>query len=164
MKVRKGNILTSKSIPYYTVLSNSYSQLDEFSANPNQENHTTNTESKFKIRAAIRRHEKKSNQINKYKIENKDNDSVIINAAIKLADDERNVMDKHNMTRGQQVTINEIQTDTHKIKPTICQRANVGNAFNKATHRRTNIISHDGKYVHFRHRPTISTYHKHDKT
>ena len=73
-------------------------------------------------------------------------------------------MDKHNMTRGQQVTINENQTDTHKTKPKIRQRANVGNAFRTATYRRTNSITRDGKHVKFRHRPTVATYHKHNET
>ena len=33
-----------------------------------------------------------------------------------------------------------------------------------STHRRNNIITRDGKHVHFISRPTIATYHKHDKT
>ena len=100
MKVRKGTRLTTKYNPYYIELSNAYSLLSKFSANPIQEDQTTKTESQFKIRAAIRRHKKKSNKINKYIIDNKDNDAVITNAAITMAEEERNVMDKHNMTRG----------------------------------------------------------------
>ena len=73
-------------------------------------------------------------------------------------------MDKHNITRGRHITINENQTDTHKIKPTICQRDNIENAFSTGTHRRTNSITHDVKNIHFRNRPNIATYHKHDKT
>ena len=163
MKVHKGNRLTYKSNPYYIELSNTYSCLSEFSTNPFQENHTTNKERKFKISVAIRRHENKNNQINKYIIDNKDNDSVIINAAIKLADDEINIMEKHKMTIRQQVTIYENQTDTHKAKPTIRQRANVGNAFSTETHKPTNRITCDVKHVHFRHRYTIATYHKHEE-
>ena len=63
-------------------------------ANPSQTNQTTSTERKFKISAAIRRQEKKNNQINKYIIKNRDNDAVIINESIKISDDERNVMNK----------------------------------------------------------------------
>ena len=62
----------------------------------------------------MRRHEKKNNNINKYIIDNKDNDAVLINAAITLAEDDHNFMDKHKMTRGQQVTINETQIDKHE--------------------------------------------------
>ena len=164
MKVRKGTSLTTKSNPYYIELSNAYSLLAEFSANPSQASQNTNIEIKFKISASIRRHEKKNNQINKYIIENNDNDAVIINAAIKLGDYEHKVMDKHNMTRGRQVTINENQTDTHKTKPTIRQRANVGDAFSTVTHRHTNSITRDVKHVHFINRPTLATYHKQDET
>ena len=61
----------------------------------------------------MRRHENKNNKINKYIIENKDDDEVLVNAAITLSEDESNIMDKHNMTRGRQVTIDETQIDTH---------------------------------------------------
>ena len=100
LKVRKGTILTTKSNPYYIELSNAYSLLDEFSYNPSQADQTMNIESQFKISAAIGYHEKKRNKINKYIIVNKDNDAVLINAAITIAEDERNVMDKYNMTGG----------------------------------------------------------------
>ena len=85
-----------------------------------------NIESQFKISAAIGYHEKKRNKINKYIIVNKDNDAVLINAAITIAEDERNVMDKYNMTGGRWVTIIETKTDTHKNKPTIFQRTYIG--------------------------------------
>ena len=114
MKVRKGTRLTTTYNPYYIELSNTYSLLAELSANPSQADQTTNTERKFKIIADMRRHENKNNKINKYIINNKDNGAVLINAAIILAEGERNVMDKHNMIRGRRVTINETQTDTYK--------------------------------------------------
>ena len=87
-------------------------------ANPSQANQTTNTEINFKISAAISCHETKNNQINKYIIENRYDAALIINAAIKLADDERNVMDKHNTTKGQQFTIDETPTNKHKKQST----------------------------------------------
>ena len=58
---------------------------------------------------------KEKQKINKYIIENKDNDDVIFNAVIQLAQDGSNVMGEYNITKGQQVTINETHTDTHKI-------------------------------------------------
>ena len=66
MKVRKGTRLTTKSNPYYIELSNAYSLLEEFSANPSQLDQTTNTEIQFKMSAAMRRHENRNNKINKY--------------------------------------------------------------------------------------------------
>ena len=139
MKVRKGSILTTKYNPYYIELSNTYSILAEFSSNQIQTNQTTSTERKFKISAAIRHQAKKNNQINKYMLNNRDNDAAIINTAIKLADDERNVMNKL----------------------TIRHRYHVGKAFSTATHQSNNSITRDGKHVEFRIKPTIATYQQH---
>ena len=106
----------------------------------------------------MRRHEKKNVKINKYLIKTKDNDKVLINEAIKLAADKRNVVDKHTMTKGRKVTIDENHTDTPKNKTTIRHRSkNIGNAFSAATHRRINSITRDGKHVQFRNSPTIVT-------
>ena len=105
-------------------------------SNPSQTNQTTSTEIKFKISAAITPQEKKNNQINKYIIKNRDNDAEIINTAIKLADDERNVTNK----------------------PKIRQRDHVGKAFIIATHQYNSSITCDSKNVQFRSKPTIATY------
>ena len=94
MKVRKGTRLTTKYNPYHIELSNSYSLLAEFSSNPSQANQNRNTESRFKISATISHHGNKNNQINNDITKNKDNDALIINAAIKLVDDDCNVMNK----------------------------------------------------------------------
>ena len=72
-------------------------------------------------------------------------------------------MDKHNMTKGRQVTIGESQTYTHRSEATIHHRTKMGNAFSTSTHCRTNIITRDGKHVQFRNSPTIATYHHHDE-
>ena len=119
MKLLKGNKLTNKPDPYYIELSSAYSLLAEFSANPSQTDQPTYIDSQFEISAAMRHHEKKNDKIIKYIIENRKNDKVLINAAIKLAEDERNVMNKGIMTKGQQVTINETQIDTHEQKSAI---------------------------------------------
>ena len=164
MKVHNGTRLTTKSNPYYIELSGAYSLLSDLSAKPSQADQTTNTKIQFKISAAITRHENKNNKINKYIFENKDNDAVIINAAITLAEDECNVMDKDNMTTAVQVTINEAQTYTHQSKPTIHQINNIGNAFSTAIPHRTYSMTRDGNHVQFRNSPTIATYHKYDNT
>ena len=114
MKVLKGTRLTTKSNPYYIELSNAYSLLAEFLSNTSQADQTTNTERQSKISVSMRRHENKNNKTNRYISKNKDNDVVIINADITMAEYESKVMDKHNMTRGLQVTINETQTYTDK--------------------------------------------------
>ena len=83
-----------------------------------------------------------NNQINKYIIKTKYNDAAIINTAIELSDDERNVINK----------------------PKILQRAQLGKVFITATHKRNNNIKCDGKYVQFKNKPSLSTYQKHDNT
>ena len=68
-------------------------------SNPSQVDQPTGTDRKFKISSAMRRHKSKNNKINKYIIANKNIDEVLINVAIKIAYDECNVMDKHNITK-----------------------------------------------------------------
>ena len=95
---------------------------------------------------------------------NKYNDKVLINKAITLEEDKRNVMEKHDITNGRQVTIDETPTDTHKNKTTICQRGkSMGNSSSTATHRRINSIIRDGKHVQFINSPTIAMYHQNDE-
>ena len=96
MKVRNGPRLTNKSNknPYHIALSNTYSLLVEFLSNPSQTYNNTNTEVNFKFKAAVSRQDKITNQINRHIIKAKDNSAAIINTAIKLADNERNVMNK----------------------------------------------------------------------
>ena len=141
MKVSKGARLTTKSNPYYIELSNTYSLLEELLANPSQTHQTTITESKLKFSAAMRRQEKKNNQIENCIINNRDNDEAIINTAIKLGDDERSVINK----------------------PTILQRAHLGKEFSTATHQRNNSITRDSKHVKYNSKPTIATYQLHNK-
>ena len=141
MKLRKGSRLTTKSNPYYIKLSNTYSLPAEFSDNLSQTDQITSTESKFKLIAAVRRQEKMNNQIHKYIINTRYNDTAIINTAIKIADDECNVMNKSR----------------------IYQRDQVGKAFSTGTHQRNRIITRDVKNVHFKSKPSISTYQQHDK-
>ena len=81
-------------------------------------------------------------QIDKTIIKAKDNDTAIINAVIKLADDERSAMKKS----------------------TIHQRAQVGEAYNTATHKRNNRFTCEGKHIQFKRKPSIATYKQHDNT
>ena len=83
-----------------------------------------------------------NNQINKYTINTMDYDAAIINNAIKLADDEHNVMKK----------------------PTIRQRSQVGNSFSTEIHQCNNSITCDGKHVQFKSEPSIATYQQHNNT
>ena len=135
MKVHKGARLTTKSYTYYIEISNDCSLLAEFLDNPSQTNQTTSTEIKFKINAAIKRHQNQNNHIKNYIIKNRDDDAAIINTAIKLVDDEHNVMNK----------------------TTIRQRAHVGKAFSTSTHQRNNSITRDGNHVQFKRNPYIAT-------
>ena len=144
MTVRKGPRLTHKynKNPYYIELSNTYSLLAEFSANPSQRYQPTNTDSNFKHKADVRCQEELNNQIDKNIIKTRDNDAAIINAAIELADDERSTMNK----------------------PTIHQRDQVGKAYITANHKRNNSFTRDGKHVQCMSKPSMATYQQHDNT
>ena len=99
VKVRKGTRLTNKYDPYYIELSNAYYLLAELLANMRQSDQPPNTDSQLKTSAAMRHHKKKNNKINNYIIDDKENDKVLINAAIKLAEEEDNIIEKYNVTK-----------------------------------------------------------------
>ena len=144
MTVRKVPRLTHKSNknPYYIELSNTYSLLAEFSANPIQRYQPTSTYSNFKRKADVRRQEKMNKLIDKNILKAKDNDASIISTAIGLVDDERSIMNK----------------------TTIHHRLQVGKSYSTATHERTNIFTREGKHVQFKIKPSIATYQQHDNT
>ena len=79
-------------------------------------------------------------QIDKNIIKAEDNDAAIINAAIKIPDDEHNTMNK---------------TSIH-------QRAQVGKSYSTSTHKNNNSSTRDGKHVQFKIEPSIATYQQHD--
>ena len=85
MKLRKENILRNKSDPYYIELSNTYSLLVEFLANPSQTDTPTTTDSQFRIRAVNQLQKKKNDKLNKYMYANTNNEDKLIDAAITLA-------------------------------------------------------------------------------
>ena len=83
-----------------------------------------------------------NNQIKKYITKARDNDAAIINTTIKLAHDERNIMNK----------------------PTIRQRAQVDKAFITANSQHNNIITCDSKHIEVKSKPSVATYPKHNNT
>ena len=86
---------------------------------------------------------RKDEQLDRQKIiKTRDNDTAITNAAMELEDDESSVINK----------------------PTIYQRAQVGKAYIKSTHKRNNSFTRDGKHVKFKSKPSIATYQQHDNT
>ena len=64
-----------------------------------QSDQPPNTDSQLKTSAAMRHHKKKNRKINNYIIDDKENDKVLINAAIKLAEEEDNIIEKYNVTK-----------------------------------------------------------------
>ena len=83
-----------------------------------------------------------TNQINKHILKAKDNDGAIINTAIKLADNERNVMNKR----------------------TIHQRAQVEKSFITVVIHHSNSITCNSKHIKFKIKPFIATYQQHNNT
>ena len=75
-------------------------------------------------------------QIDKNIIKAEDNDAAIINAAIKLAYDERNA----------------------RNKTTILQRYQVDKANSTTIHNHNNSSTRDRKHMQFKIKPSISTY------
>ena len=142
MTVRKGPILKYKSNenPYYIELSNTYSLLAEFSANPSQRYQPTNKVSNFKRKEVVRSQEKMNKKINKNIIKDEENVAAIINATIKLADDKCSA----------------------RNKTTIHQKSQVGKAYRTSTNKNNNSYTRDGKHVQFKIKPSISTYQQHD--
>ena len=142
MTVRKGPRLTYKSNKntYYIELNNTYSLLADFLVNPSQGDQPTSTDSNFKRKEVVRRQEKMNKQIDKNIIKAENNDKTIINAAIKLAYNER----------------------IARNKTTIHQRSHVGQAYRTSTHKHNNSSIRDGKHVQFRIKPSIATYQQQD--
>ena len=97
MKVCKGNILSKKSDPCYIELSNTYYLLAELSENLSQTYTPPSTDIQFRVRAD-KRLQKKNDKLNKYMYANINNDSELINAAVILAEYERTVRAKKEIT------------------------------------------------------------------
>ena len=163
MKVLKGNRLRNKSDPYYIELSNTYSLLADFSANPSQTEKPTNKDRQLKTRGAKQLHQKENDKINKYIYDNKNNDDVLIDAAITIAEYERTVMAKNDITDVRQVTIDASHTAAYKNNTKILQmEEHVANTISTETRRIINNIKRDGKHVKFRRNPTIATLYNDD--
>ena len=79
-------------------------------------------------------------QIEKNIIKSEDNNTAIINTTIELSDDERSTMNK----------------------TTIHQRAQVGKAYNTATHKHNTSSTRDGKHVQLNIKPSTATYQQHN--
>ena len=80
-----------------------------------------------------------NNQIDKNIINSEDNDTAIINATIKLADDER----------------------IARNKTTIHQKYQIGKANRTTKHNHNNSSTRDSKHMKFKNKPSIATYKQH---
>ena len=79
-------------------------------------------------------------KINKSISNAEDNESAIVNAAIKLSDDERSARNK---------------TTSH-------QRYQIGKANSKTSHKHNRRSTRDGKHMQFNIKPSIAIYTQHD--
>ena len=92
---------------------------------------------------------------------NRNNDDEIIDTAITLAEDERTVIAKNDITNVREVTIDTAHTVTDKTKTTILHRViNVGHAIRTETRRLLHNITRDSKHVPFKRKHTIATFYE----
>lgn len=162
MKVKRGSKITKKADPYYIELSNAYSQLADFSADPSTQNDPLGEAiSQFKIKAAKRRNARAQKAI-KQKLAGM-SDAAIINTYICRAEDERTAMAKADTTNGKRVTIDAAHIKARKGKPTWLQRGkNVGIALSAAARRLVRRATREENHVKFAARPTTVSFCKED--
>ena len=90
--VDKCSKLKRKPDQYYIELSNAYSSLAEFSANPSPDDAPTSAASLFKLKATKFRHQRIQHKIKKKLKDETDTDDAIIEQYIDMAKDEHTEM------------------------------------------------------------------------
>ena len=103
----------SKPDQYYTELSNAYSSLAEFSADPSPDDAPTSAASLFKLKSTKRRHRRIQRKIKKKLKDATDTDDAIIKQYINMAEDKGTDMAKSDKSNTRRVAI-----DTAHSKPT----------------------------------------------
>ena len=162
MQVKKGSKITKPTDTYYTELSNNYSRLAEFSADPGPPDEPPSTASLFKIKAAKRRHKKIQRKIKKKLASKAGNDDEVIEEYIVMAEDERTIMAKEDKGNARRVTIDAAHAVGTKKQPSVIQRGkNFGRAPSESAHRIVRkIINNNQPHVTFAGQATEATYNK----
>ena len=137
MTVKKGSSkLKTSTDTYYTKLSNAYSKLAAFSADPGTPDEPTTDASRFKIKAAKRRHLRLQRAIKKKLAKETQCDDAIIDEYIILAEDERTAMAKADTKDRRRVTIDEAHAPSIRARTSLFQHSkNIGRALSAAVRR-----------------------------
>jgi len=134
--VDKGSKVKCKPDQYYTELSNAYSSLAEFSADPSPDDAPTSAASLFKLKSTKHRHQRIQCKIKKKLKDATDTDAAIIEQYIDMAEDERTDMAKSDKSNTRRVAIDTAQSKPIKQNLSLLQQSkNLGRMLSAATCR-----------------------------
>ena len=134
--VKKGSKITKPTDTYYIKLSNAYSKLAEFSADPGTPDEPTPATSLFKLKAAKRRQRKLQRAIKKKLTKEAKCDDDIIEDYIVLAEDERTAIAKADMKDRRRVTIDAAHAPRTRAHTSVLQHSkNIGRALSATVRR-----------------------------
>ncbi len=151
---------------YYIELSNAYSSLADFLANPSPDNAPTSAASLFKLKSMKRRHQQIQHKIKKKLKDATDTDEAIIEQYINLAEDKRTEMAKSNKSNARRVAIDTAHATPTKPKPSLLQQSkNLGRMLSAATRRLVRKITNSNQHrVMFAGQAMVAEYNTKNTT
>jgi hypothetical protein len=145
--VDKGSKLKRKPDQYYIELSNAYSSLAEFSADPSPDDAPTSATSLFKLKSTKRRHQRIQRNIKKKLKDATDTDDAIIELYIDMAEDECTEMAKSDKSNARRVAIDTAHSEPTKPSPSLLQQSKIlGRMLSAATHRLIRKITNSNQH------------------
>jgi hypothetical protein len=164
--VDKGSKLQRKPDQYYIELSNAYSSLAEFLANPNPDDAPTSAASLFKLKSMKQRHQRIQCKIKKKLKDATDTDDAIIEQYINLAEDKRTEMAKSDKSNACRVAIDTAHLTPTKPKPSLLQQSkNLGRMLSAATRRLVRKIANSNQHrVTFAGQAMVAEYNTENTT
>jgi len=145
--VDKGSKVKRKPDQYYTELSNAYSSLAEFSADPRPDNAPTSVASLFKLKSTKHRHQRIQCKIKKKLKDATDTDDAIIEQYIDIAEDECTDMAKSNKSNTRRVAIDTAHSKPTKPNPSLLQQSkNLGCMLSAVTRRLVRKITNSNQH------------------
>jgi hypothetical protein len=162
--VEKGSKITKKASPYYTRLSNAYSTLADFSADPCPTNTECNTASNFKLKAAKRRQRKLMKKLHKHNMAARMSDDGIIDLYIDKAEDERTIMAKNDSKNVRRVTIDAAHAATTRTTTSLLQKGrNAGQTISTVMRRFVRSFNRNKQQVRFQKEASVASFNDADE-
>ena len=164
--VDKGSKVKCKPDQYYIELSNAYSSLAEFSADPSPDNTPTSAASLFKLKSMKSRHQRIQRNIKKKLKDATDTDDAIIEQYIDMAEDKRTDMAKSNKSNARRVAIDTAHSKPTKPNPSLLQQSkNLSQMFSAATRRLVRKLTNSNQNrVTFAGQAMVAEYNPEDTT